>query len=213
MWSNYPLKATHPVSPFFLNLDGKDDEMKEEIWKDVVGAEGRYLISDKGRVLSLGNNLDGRKRQKIILKFNIHPDGHKLVGIRYKQGDKVVKAKVHRLVMEAFLGPSKLIVDHIDRDPRNNNLENLRYTTQRVNMHNTKRARGYPCITEKCGAYRAIKYFDGKDICLGTYSDGCEANRVAVACDTKEKALIARSYIVGKRRNSEDVLGLLEKIS
>jgi len=187
--------------------------MNHEEWKPVIGAEGRYLISNNGRVLSIGKYLDGRQKKKRILKFNIHPDGHHLVGIKYKQGEHAVKAKVHRLVLEAFVGPSKLIVDHIDRDPSNNSLENLRYTTQRVNMHNTKRVGEYPCVREKCGVYRAIKYFDGKDICLGTYSEGYDANRVAVACDTKEKALIARSYIRGKKRNSEDTLNLLEKLT
>lgn len=40
------------------------------------------------------------------------------------------KIKLHRVVMEAFKGKSKLTVDHIDGDKKNNNLTNLRYMTQ-----------------------------------------------------------------------------------
>lgn len=40
---------------------------------------------------------------------------------------------VHRIVMEAFNGKSKLHVDHIDGNRKNNNLDNLEYVTQKEN--------------------------------------------------------------------------------
>lgn len=43
--------------------------------------------------------------------------------------------QVHRLVAEAFLGPSNLTVNHIDEDPSNNTLENLEYMTSAENCN------------------------------------------------------------------------------
>jgi len=46
----------------------------------------------------------------------------------------ILKQFIHRLVMEAFYGASKLVVNHIDSNPRNNRIENLEYCTQRENV-------------------------------------------------------------------------------
>ncbi len=48
--------------------------------------------------------------------------------------------KIHRLVAEAFLPnpENKPEIDHIDRNPANNNLNNLRYATHSENCLNTK---------------------------------------------------------------------------
>lgn len=51
-----------------------------------------------------------------------------------------VRTYVHRLVAEAFLTriPGCDVVDHIDRDPSNNSVFNLRWTTQQGNLRNTE---------------------------------------------------------------------------
>lgn len=57
----------------------------------------------------------------------------------------------HHLVAKAFIGdrPDGLVIDHIDRNPLNNRLDNLRYCTQRENMHNTCRYRSDITETDK----------------------------------------------------------------
>lgn len=40
----------------------------------------------------------------------------------------------HRLVMDAWVGPSELVVDHIDNDRSNNCLHNLQYVTREENL-------------------------------------------------------------------------------
>lgn len=114
--------------------------MEEEIWKDVVGFEGLYRISNHGRVMSVprknarGQIIDGR-----ILKpaINCSGMGYPQVGLR-KDG-KTHYVQIHRIVARAFLGtpPDGYEVDHIDKVHTNNKLSNLRYLTIRKNRGRT----------------------------------------------------------------------------
>ena len=47
---------------------------------------------------------------------------------------------VHRIIWEMFNGaiPNKMIIDHIDGDPWNNKIDNLRMTVQKVNAENMR---------------------------------------------------------------------------
>lgn len=94
---------------------------------DIAGYEGLYTIDTLGRVYSC-------KRKKYMAPSSL-AYGHQVVNLR-KNG--VSKAHyVHRLVAEAFIpNPDKLpIVHHIDEDPKNNNVENLQWCTQKENVH------------------------------------------------------------------------------
>lgn len=62
------------------------------------------------------------------------PNGYYTLHLNYK------KYWVHRLVAETFIPnpDNKPFVDHIDRNPSNNNVENLRWVTKQENMNNMK---------------------------------------------------------------------------
>jgi hypothetical protein len=111
----------------------------QEVWKDVVGYEGRYQVSDLGRVKSLarkvwfGNRWCNRKEK--ILKPQ--PSGkyrYMVVGL----GSGVENHfYIHRLVLEAFIGPCPEGMEacHFpDKDSGNNRLSNLRWDTHQRNM-------------------------------------------------------------------------------
>ena len=80
---------------------------------------------------------------------------------------------IHRLVCEAFLGPSHLEVNHKDGNPHNNQLSNLEYVTRSQNeLH--KRA-GKWGVSKLRHWYRARIWVEGKEIHLGCFNTREEA--------------------------------------
>lgn len=102
----------------------------KEIWKNIDGYDGKYMISSLGRVKSL---LFGKEK---ILKPKTDKDGYKLINL-YKD-KKSYTLKIHRLVCEAFIPnpDNKPQVDHINTIRDDNRIENLRWCTQSENNHN-----------------------------------------------------------------------------
>ena len=95
-------------------------------WRPVKGFEGRYEISDDGRVRSLlGHGCymspgTSQGYQFVILRKN---------GVPHNR-------RVHTLVAAAFLGPRPqgLVVNHIDHNRANNHYTNLEYVSHTENM-------------------------------------------------------------------------------
>lgn len=106
----------------------KYPDLPGEIWKDIVGFEGRYIVSNFGRVKSIG-----KKTRYAILAFVVHRQGYLRVGLSKDNHHK--SYLVHRIVAEAFLPNSdkKETVNHIDGNKANNNINNLEWCTQREN--------------------------------------------------------------------------------
>lgn len=101
-----------------------------EEWRDVVGYEGLYLVSNQGRVWSIQRfKVKGR-----ILRQTPRHNGHPQVGL-YAGGSQT-KRSVPHLVIEAFVGPRPDGMEccHNDGDPTNNRPENLRWDSHAANM-------------------------------------------------------------------------------
>lgn len=113
--------------------------MITEEWRDIPGYERLYGVSNFGRVVSVERWVTGGrgKRQLVpntILKQTVDSYGYRLVSLCDSVSGRPTKvAKVHRLVLLAFIGPSELMGCHGDGDKANNTLDNLRYGTAQDN--------------------------------------------------------------------------------
>ena len=113
-----------------------------EIWKDVVGYEGRYQVSNLGRLRSCDIVLtkkDGknelRKGKVLLLQKNCHGYYMHLMS----DGSDIRKLiPIHRIVAEAFIPnpENKPCIDHINTVRTDNRVENLRWCNMSENMLN-----------------------------------------------------------------------------
>lgn len=112
------------------HLCGASFIMETEIWKDIVGYEGYYQVSENGKVKSsYGHN------GKAILKTSINKKGY-LSYTLTKNGQRK-GFSCHRLVAIMFIpqGNHNLQVNHIDGDKNNNHFSNLEWCTCKENIH------------------------------------------------------------------------------
>lgn len=115
-----------------------------EIWKDIEGFEGKYQISNLGRVKTLRriyfsgvNHSQERIQEEKILSQKVSKNTGYCIVLLY--GDRRHYLTVHRLVAEAFL-PKILgrdIINHKDGNKQNNRVDNLEWCTY---SENTKHA-------------------------------------------------------------------------
>jgi len=110
-------------------------EPEPERWLPVIGYEGLYDVSDWGRIRSLPRRTTRGGLMKLIA------DGKGYWVVSLTREGKQRRFFVHRLVMEAFTGPlpEGMEIRHLDGDPGNNRLPNLRYGTHSENMQDTIR--------------------------------------------------------------------------
>ena len=96
----------------------------EEIWKDVVGYEGLYQVSNLGKVRSVDRYVlssNGKNRFLKGREMLKREDSYGYMTLSLSNKSRKI-VRVHRLVADAFLSnPSNLpCVNHKDRVPSNN---------------------------------------------------------------------------------------------
>ena len=111
---------------------------QKEEWRDVVGYEGLYKVSDQGRVYSV------RYKREMTPYLSKH--GYLQV-ILCNGGEHKIKM-VHRLVVEAFRGPipEGMEINHLSQARSDNRLSNLEICTRRAN-----------CAHANCQALKHLK--------------------------------------------------------
>lgn len=156
-----------------------------EIWKEIKGTNGKYLVSNKG-------NIKGPKGTLKLFARGLYL----AVSIRYGEaGKRYAKSEhVHRLVATAFVSnlDNKSQVNHIDGNKFNNNADNLEWVTAQENQQHRAMVLGKGSAGKlnpmygKSGA-KGPKF---KDYILQVDKDGNVVNRF-------ESALEAARYING----------------
>lgn len=136
----------------------------DEEWRDVVGYEDHYEISNLGRVRSkdrksISTDTILCQRKGKLLK----PKGHRYFRIDLSKNGFVRTYCIHRLVAEAFLPNVDNLpeVDHLDRNKHNNIVSNLRWVSKVENQRN----RGMPSTNTSGEMYIQFNYkvFGKKD--------------------------------------------------
>lgn len=107
----------------------------EEIWKDITGYIGLYMVSNWGRIKRL---IGKGCRQERILKLSKDSDGYLIVHLSKNNNKKL--CKVHQLVLKTFVGPCPVGMEgcHNNGNPSDNFVGNLRWDTKKENCKDRK---------------------------------------------------------------------------
>lgn len=105
-------------------------KLNDEVWKEVPATNGKYKVSNYGRVKSFAfNKKDGKIMTPSIMgHFNT---------IKVRVNQKVTNWYIHKLVAEVFIPKSDESLEHvihIDMNYKNNHTSNLKWVTKEVLM-------------------------------------------------------------------------------
>ena len=104
-------------------------KLENELWVDCPHYEEDYMVSNIGRIWSkISNQLMG---------YNLSWNGYRRVSLM--RNGKSRYERVSRLVALAFIGEApegKTQIDHIDRNRKNDCVENLRWVSPQENNRN-----------------------------------------------------------------------------
>lgn len=111
------------------------EDVPEEEWRDVLGFEELYQVSNLGKVRTI-------KKGEAEMAQQENRNGYMTVHLRNKGVER--RAMVHRLVAEAFIpNPDELRdVNHKNGDKADNRVENLEWVTHSDNMTHSFRELG-----------------------------------------------------------------------
>ena len=176
----------------------------KEIWKDVLGYEGLYQVSDYGNVKSLSRtitkgNITYVTKDK-ILKQSVDSVGYHYVNLSDYKKQKTFR--IHQLVAVAFLNhtPDKhkgLVIDHIDGNKLNNMTTNLQLIT---NKENTSKDR-----KNKTSKYTGVSWHKQSNKWLAQFRENGSVKYLGTF-ETEEEARDAYNASQNKKLYSEEDL-------
>lgn len=149
-----------------------------EQWKDILGYEGLYKVSNLGNIKSL------KFQKEKVLKLQTNTKGYFIVNL-YKN-KKMKSHQIHQLVAIAFLNhvPCKmeLVINHINFDKKDNKVSNLEIVTNRENsnrkhLKSTSKYTGVSFEKDRNKWVAQIK-IKGKRVLLGRFSNEIDASNV-----------------------------------
>ena len=97
-------------------------DFEKEVWKDIQGYDGRYQVSNYGRVWNTAT--------QNYMKPQLKKTGYYSVNLM-RANKKIVTERVHRLVALYFCPKPEgcNVVNHLDCNKTNNHYKNLEWTT------------------------------------------------------------------------------------
>lgn len=115
-----------------------------EIWKDIIGYEGLYQVSNLGRVKSMARNKDGK-----VMRPDKIRSGYMRATLQRDKDRK--RFLVHRLVATAFIGcpDESMDINHKNSIKDDNRIENLEWVTRKENIAHFRKSKGAKIRDEK----------------------------------------------------------------
>lgn len=167
--------------------------LKGEEWRDVPGYESQYSVSSLGRVAVKSCRsttlLKGEGNNTLLHYLRVDLYSH----------SKRKRVAIHRLVAEVFIpNPDNLpFVDHIDGNPHNNSVSNLRWVTRQQNVDNPNTRPKHGKHINPYGGQ-----FDHPIVAKNTteilyFKSLAEAERKGYCWDSVKKALQQQSFYRG----------------
>lgn len=154
----------------------------EEVWKDVVGYEGLYQVSNTGKIRGLDRLSSCNQFVSGKIKEQRHDkDGYLKVTL-CKDGNKKCHS-VHRLVATAFIpNPNDFpVINHKDENKQNNYVENLEWCTVKYNTNygtciqrRVAKIRGKRTDDKRC---KTIYQYSNEGILINTFLSIGDASR------------------------------------
>lgn len=128
--------------------------MQKEIWRDVEGYEGLYMVSSLGNIKSLSRTvIKSNGSVQVVVGRNLKPnkDTKGYLKVELSVNGKKKTRRIHQMVAESFLNHKPcgmdLIVDHINNNRLDNRLSNIQLINCRENLTKDKRgASKYPGV-------------------------------------------------------------------
>jgi hypothetical protein len=111
-----------------------------EVWKDIIGYDGLYQVSNFGNVRSLDRLIDGRNGRFYMRKgsnLSTNTSGNNYVHVLLRINNKSKPFSVHRLVASHFIDNADNLpeVNHKDEIRKNNHVDNLEWCTRKYNVN------------------------------------------------------------------------------
>lgn len=152
----------------------------EEEFRDILGYEGLYQVSNLGIIKSLERiDSNGHKQGNLILIPKINKRGYFKVEL-CKNGKRKTR-EIHQLVAIAFLNhiPNghEIVINHKNEIKIDNRLDNLELCSHRYNdIYSRENKTGFTGVSKSNKKYIANITINNKKIYLGTFNTPEEAS-------------------------------------
>ena len=152
---------------------------ERERWRDIEELNGRYEISDYGRI---------RRKDNHKIRSQNFSNENRYITMRFYISGKWFTLRPHRLVAKYFVdNPNNYnIVNHKDMDKHNNYYKNLEWCTQKYNQNEAMRIKpqminGLKNYNQYLKTKRVVQY-DKNDNFMAIYPSAAMAERITGVC-------------------------------